>query len=151
MSGRRSIAVLNQTGETQEYSVIAAGLLVSGGVSGTIKLNVMFTSVVPPAQIVQFQIPVTFWAVSGNYRGDKLAVNKAVPISLGSQSGMGSTVALSVINREVPDVNETSPSEGKIGNFQLSSKSKSGTEFTFEDAAESKNLLPILSSYRISP
>lgn len=146
MPNTYKITVKNQTGGPQNYSFFSAVPILSGAASGNVWSNVLkSTNRAPNGSTSSFQLTDNYYAICGSFEGKpdhggSITVSKSVPISLGSKSGtnvtMGSSVKLDVFDGQTCDLGPPStPGQGKIGNFQLSTE---GANFTIQQAKDSE-------------
>ncbi|EPS28333.1 hypothetical protein PDE_03279 [Penicillium oxalicum 114-2] len=154
MPNQYRLTVRNQTGGPQDYAFFSAPPLVSGAMSGEIWSNVLKASPsTPNGSVAMLDVWPTYYAICGRYEGKpeqgvRVSVSKSVPINLGSKTSgkvvMGSTTALQVINREVPDLGPpTDPGAGKLGSFQLLTGKN---EFTINEAKNNNIMVGIANS-----
>jgi hypothetical protein len=157
MPNSYKITVKNQTGGPQNYSFFSANPIVSGGTSGDIWSNVLKAAPnTPNGAKASLEVSNNYYAICGNFegkpeQGGRISVSKTAAINLGSKSGgnvvLGSTVALTVTNKETCDLGApTTPGAGKLGNFQLVTTVTPGREFTFQDANDNHLLVGIANS-----
>jgi hypothetical protein len=157
MPNSYKITVVNNTGGSQDYAFFNATPIVSGGTSGAIWSNVMkAANNTPNGATATFEVSTNFHAICGSFdgnpsQGGRVSINKSVPISLGAKVGghisLGSTIALSVIDKSACDLGPpTTPGQGKIGNFFLDTACKPGSEFSLQDAKNNNLLVGIATS-----
>ncbi|KAK8017877.1 hypothetical protein PG993_014203 [Apiospora rasikravindrae] len=157
MPNSYKLTVINETGGPQDYAFFNDTPLVSGGVSGPVWSNVMKSAVhTPNGGRASFEVQNTFHATCGSFEGSpehggKITISKSVPVNLGSKAEgnvtAGSSVALTVYNKTSCDLEPpTTPGQGKLGNFQLTTTCKPENAFTMQDARQNNLLVGIATS-----
>ncbi|KIX94050.1 uncharacterized protein Z520_10076 [Fonsecaea multimorphosa CBS 102226] len=143
MVNKYTLVIKNLTGAPQNYSFFSANPVISGSATGPIWSNVLkAANNTPDGGTATLEVWHNYYAVCGSFDGDpatgaKVSIGKSVGITLGTETALGSTIALTVVDGSACDLGPpTDPGNGKIGNFQLTT----GGKFTFQDA-KNNNLL----------